>query len=125
MTRKSFTGYVREGDPLDFDVNGQVFRCIPVLPGTKVLDFTAGMDENNPAKMAEVLTELLDFCIVPEQLDEWHAFADDPKNGVGFELLSEIAGYLLEEYVGRPLSSSDKSSDGPVPVGPLQTAQPS
>jgi len=125
MTKsKSFTGY-QKTDDIEFDVNGTTFRCIPMLPGVTLLEFTSTLDEGNPSAMASSVIKLLDTAIVAEQHEEWHAFASDPANGVTMDLLGEIAGYLVEEYVGRPLPQSEGSSDGPVPIGPLRPAQPS
>lgn len=123
--RKSFKAYVPEDSDVAFDVNGTEFKCIPMMTGTALLDFTSRMDETNPATMARAVTELLDLVIDPEQLEAWHVFAADPVNGVSMELLAEIAGWITEEYVGHPTGPSDSSSDGPVPTGPLRPAKPS
>lgn len=108
MATKKFTTY----QPLDLppiEINDEKFP-LQFVPGQVVLDFIAGADTEDPAAMATTVTALLDAAIQPERLDEWHAYIRDPKNFVGLDTLSEIAGFVAEVVSAgnphqQPLSS--------------------
>jgi hypothetical protein len=101
MTRKSFTTYKPvKGE--EFDINGRVFQLRAAVPGDVLLDFLSGADTEDPGAMARTIRSLLDAAIIPEQLDEWHAFIRDEENAVNLNLLSEIAGFVSEKLSANP-----------------------
>ena len=118
MARKSFQGYVSK-EVIKFDLmppNGDgetlTVKGVPMIPGSVLLDFLSNTSVEDPGTLAVTVMKLLQAAVVPEQWDEFRAFVDDPKNGVGLELLSEISGYLAESYSGRPTSPQEPSLPG-------------
>ena len=115
--RRSFKGYTAKKG-IEFDLvppnGGQtlVIRGIPMIPGSVLLDFLSGVNEDDPGGMARTIMHMIQSAVVPEQWDEFREFIDDPKNGVGLSMLSEIAGYLAESYSVRPTLPQEPSSTG-------------
>lgn len=101
--RKSFTTKPAVADDnVEIEINGTVFPCTDIIPGQVMLDFLAQMDMDDPASLAKSLDALFAAALMPEHLEAWKAFTRDPVNRIDIEKLSEIAGWLAEEFSGRP-----------------------
>jgi hypothetical protein len=107
MATKSFKGYVSK-TPIEFDLespDGQhkiTIHCRSTVPGSRFLDFMskAGGTEDF-AGMSKAVRDIFDATIIAEDVPMFWAFCDDPDNGIDLETLSEIAGWLSEQYAGE------------------------
>lgn len=107
--RKSFTSATYNNpivDEREVELNGETFKLVDMIPGAVLLDFLANQDMEDPAAMAKVLYSLFDEAIIPEDVERFKAFIRDPKAKVDLEVLAEVAGYIAEEFSGRPLPQS-------------------
>jgi hypothetical protein len=113
---KSFKGYV-PATPVEFDLESPDgartvhIRCKPSVPGSRFLDFmanTSGSDDY--AGMSRAVKDVLNAAIADEDQPAFWGFCDDPNNGISIEGLSEIAGWLSEQFAGeRPTQPSAPS----------------
>lgn len=116
MANKSFKGFVPE-EVVSFDLVSPdgtrtvTIRCKPSVPGSKFLEFMSvagpgGMEDF--AGLAKTVREVLITAIDERDIDAFWEFVDDPRNGIGLEKLSEIGGYLAEQFAGgeRPTTRS-------------------
>lgn len=106
---RSFSSKPKDGEktvePPTFDLNGQEFTGRPRLPGAVVLNFIASADDEGGA-VAKQLLGFFDAALVPESLDRFKAVINDPDEVVELETLSEIVGWLIEQYTSRPTVAS-------------------
>lgn len=112
--RKSFGSPDAPVEPIEIEVNGEVFLVNQRIPGPVMLSFLADADETRPDKMAQSLQKFLGLAIEPDDRERWEKFISDPDNVVTIDLLAEIAGWLVETLSGggeavRPTSPSSES----------------
>ena len=98
--RKSFGSPDKPIAPLEIDVNGEVFNVNTRIPGGVLLDFMELINDDNPQEAAKALKEFFNLVIKAEDQERWNTFLRDPEKGPDLELLSEVAGYLMEEIGG-------------------------
>ena len=98
--RKSFGTPDKPIAPLEIEVNGEVFNVNTRIPGAVLLDFMEQIDVDNPQESAGALKRFFELAIKPEDYERWNTFLRDPEKGPSIELLSEVAGYLMEEIGG-------------------------
>ena len=114
---KTFRGYVPIEAPT-FDLESPdgarkvTIKCVGMLPGKRFLDFLGNLSGNDQMAMAAGINNLFKAAIKEESYQTFQDFCDVPENGIGLELLSEIAGHIGELYSGRPTRPSAPSSDG-------------
>ena len=105
---KTFKGYV-PAEPVSFTLespdgsNRLEVRCKPI-PGSLFLDFIGRAESAEDfGAMAKAVKDILTAAIAEDCIDAFWSFADDPANGVTLDTLSEISGYLAEQFAGdRP-----------------------
>ena len=101
--RKSISARSRMNqDPIELEIDDNVFQCQRNIPGIVLLDFMGNIDEDEPSTMAKALNELIFSCLEEHERERFKTYISDPENGVDIEALSEIAGWLAEQYTGRP-----------------------
>lgn len=76
-------------------------RCKPNVPGSRFLEFMSKADNENPGTMATAVKEVIDQALDEDSQATFWEFADDPRNGIDLETLSEIAGWLSETFAGN------------------------
>lgn len=118
-TRKSFSTATNK-KPIEFDIDGQVFKCHPQMAAGMLMRFAEvlGDDSNGEeltpaeqsAKGKEQITVLRDYfhsALLPEYHADWDHLLNDPNIAISVDTLTEIAAYLAEEYSGgRPTDSA-------------------
>lgn len=119
MATKSFKGFVPERG-IEFELENPdgsrrlTIHCKAAVPGSKFLEFMAAAGSSGPGNegmdfvaMAKTVREVFEVAITPDDLPMFWAFVDDPDNGIGLEQLSEIGGWLAQQFAGeRPTTPS-------------------
>lgn len=114
MATKSFKGFVPDHG-VEFDLENPsgsrrlTIHCNAAVPGSKFLEFMAAAGGGNEdfVAMAKTVREVFEVAIVPADVPLFWAFVDDPDNGIGLEQLSEIGGWLAQQFAGeRPTTPS-------------------
>lgn len=106
---RSFTPKKKNETPLTFDLFDEVFEAYPAVQGTVVLEFVASIadtDEDNGAGAAAAILGFFEKTLKPESLKRFTALTHDPERVIDAEELSEIVGWLMEEYTDRPTTAS-------------------
>jgi hypothetical protein len=106
---KSFKGYM-PAQAIEFDLespDGQrkvTIHCKTSIPGSKFLDFIGQAQSTEDfAGLSHAVKDILNAAIKDEDHAEFWAFCDVPENGIGLHELSEIAGWMSEQFAGdRP-----------------------
>lgn len=123
MRRKTFSAKKSGTDDvviLDLeDPNGNAvsFRCNSKIPGMVLVDFISEMDEDKPAAVGGMLQGLFKHAIAEDEYERFTEYVRDIKNEVDLEMLSEMAGWLAEQYSGNPTMSSSSSTNGSSTTG--------
>lgn len=93
--------------PVSFDIDDERFFCHPSAAGSTILEFVGATEEGGGAVAARILPFFND--VMPEdEYARFREYIDDPKRQVDIEVLSDIVGYLAEEYTsGRPTERSE------------------
>lgn len=113
-------------DVVILDVNDDhSFHCSPTIPGMLLVDFITMMDEDDPKSMGEGLQQFFSAAL-GDNYDGFLAVTRDPANEIDINDLSEMAGWLAEQYSdGNPTVLSQLSSGGSEPTGPGSEDAPS
>lgn len=117
MAIKKFKGYVSD-EPIVIELESpdgesvSTFKCRRAVAGSKILDFLSETNEEDPASMARAVFGLLESALEPDQWEGFRAFVDSADNGVSLEVLSEIAGWVAEQYSARPTQPQLQSLAG-------------
>lgn len=91
-------------EPLTFELYGETFTAHPQIQGAVILEFiSAGDDAAGPA--GQILS-FFGSALEEESLARFTALIHDPEKIVDMELLTEILGWLIEEYTSRPTTAS-------------------
>lgn len=112
---RTFKGYVPI-EPPSFDLESPdgerkfTVACVGMLPGSKFLDFLGQVDSEDTKGMVKAIDDLLRTAVRKDAWDGFKAFIDEPANGIGIDVLGEIAGYIGELYSRRPTAPSVPSS---------------
>lgn len=117
MAIKKFKGYVSD-EPIFIELespdgtDSSKFKCRRAVAGSRILDFLAQTNEEDPASMARAVFGLLESAVEADQWEGFREFVDNENNGIDLETLSEIAGWVAEQYSGRPTEPSPLSLAG-------------
>lgn len=114
---KSFKGYLPP-KAIEFELASPdgtrtlTVHCKPTIPGSKFLDFMAqATDAGDFAGLSRAVKDVLNAAVVVDEQAAFWAFCDEPDNGIDISTLSEIAGYLSEQFAGeRPTAPSGASA---------------
>ena len=100
--RKAFsTRKAVAAEPIELEVNGTIFHCETAIPGMVLLDFVATVDLDNPAAAGSAIQGFFKTVIVDADYEAFEKYVRDPANDVDMETLSEMAGWLAEQYMGE------------------------
>lgn len=98
--------------PVTFDIEGvdtedneyvEAFTARPTIPGIAIMEFA---DKGASGAGMGAMLELYEAAMEEEEYKRFDKFVHDPKNIVELETLTELAGYLVEEYTSRPTKAS-------------------
>jgi hypothetical protein len=89
-------------EPISFMIHGEEFHCVPALQGKALLGFVAESQSADPATQAAVIEKFFDKVLLEESLARFTALQDSKDKIVSVETLSEILGWVVEQYTVRP-----------------------
>ena len=114
MRRKKFSTYTDKGsdDVVILDINDREFKCKSRIPGIVLMRWVSKLDMEDPAAAAGAVEELLRAAIAPDDQDDFFEYVEDPANNVDLQTLSQMAGWLVEQFTGNPTQQSSDSSPG-------------
>jgi hypothetical protein len=89
-------------EPISFKLHGEDFDCIPRLQGKTLLEFVELANSENAGDSAKVTRTFFSKVMTDATYERFNALLDDKEKIVTVETLSEIIGWLIEEYSDRP-----------------------
>ena len=104
---KDFGAPEVNNDPISFALFGETFECIPALPGKFLLDLISESSSDDPVAASAIVMKFFDIVLTEESNIRFNALAMDPNRVVPVETLSEITGWLVEEYTARPFEQPE------------------
>jgi hypothetical protein len=115
MARKVFdyTPPVGSETP-EFEVAGEVFHCLPTgdVSSLDVLDFIAGLTGDSGVVRIQTMIKLVDTFIAADDVERFRKTVQDKR--VPLPTLSDIASWVLDEYLNFPTRAAGQSSNGSV-----------
>ena len=95
-------GDASKKEPISFKLWDQEFHCVPVIQGKLLLEIVSDSTSEDASKSALVMDKFFTAVIKPESKKEFDTLLSDPEKVTTLETLSEIVGWLMEEYSNRP-----------------------
>jgi hypothetical protein len=92
--------------PLGFDIAGESFEVLAEAPGIILLEFIEATTSDEKGASAAALTRFLRSVMADGEWVRLSAVLHDPKNRIDIKTISEIVGYIIEEYSSRPSEAS-------------------
>lgn len=101
-------------EPISFKLHNEEFHCRPSLQGKVLLEMAASAQAtgDDTSAAATMIDSFFAKALLPESLDRFNALLTDPERIVTVETLGEIAGWLTEQYSGRPQQGPEQSASG-------------
>lgn len=100
-------------EEISFKLHGEEFSCRPAMQGKVLLDLVAkSSNQENPGEAAEMIGSFFKIVLLPESYERFDALVTDPDRIVPIETLSEIVGWLVEQYSDRPTKRPEPSPSG-------------
>jgi hypothetical protein len=96
-------------EPISFKLWGEDFHCVPVIQGKLLLEIVSDSTSDDPAKSALVMDKFFTAVLKPESKKKFDELLSDQEKITTLETLSEIVGWLMEEYSDRPKEQSTDS----------------
>lgn len=124
---KKFTGGKRISDyePLEFELNGNVFKCRPAIQGTVMLEFIKKTSSENGGDAATALYDFLQSSMPEEEYVRLDKLLKNPEVIIEIETIGEVVTWLIEQYSKRPTQQPEPSSNGEPTSGTSSTDEPS
>jgi hypothetical protein len=89
-------------EPISFMIYGEEFHCAPALQGKALLGFVSESQSADPATQASVIEKFFDKVLLEESLERFTTLQESKDRIVSVETLSEILGWVVEQYTVRP-----------------------
>lgn len=96
---------------ISFILGETLYTCKPDIQGAVILEFIAAAETGSAGAAAKILPFFEDVLPEPD-LVKFMAHLKSKDEIVELETLSDLVGYLIEEYTERPTEESEKSEDG-------------
>jgi len=99
-------------EPLTFKLYEQEFQCKPALQGKVLLEMAVAGAQDDGAESAKLVETFFAKALLPESLERFNTLLGDSEKIVTVDMLGEIAGWLTEQYSGRPQLGPEQSASG-------------
>lgn len=96
-----------------FTVDGDVFECVPVLPGATIAAMARLSNTTDPAKQLSEIADVLEMTLVPASAELFASRWKDTERPITMAQVAEIVKWVMTEYSGgRPTSAPSDGSAG-------------
>jgi hypothetical protein len=106
------TGGSVNTEPVSFKLHGEEFECHKNLQGSALLSMASAGDGADASTAAKTMYKFFETALTKESYAKFSVLLSDPEKIVTVETLAEIAGWLVEQYSGRPISGPEQSVNG-------------
>lgn len=120
---KKFAGgtNISDFEPLEFELNSQLFTCKPAIQGSVLLEFVRDADGDSGGDSAKALYNFLEAAMSKEEYAKLDAVLHNEEVIIDVELIGAIVSWLVEEYSARPTTPPGDSSHGQLTSGTSST----
>lgn len=118
MPHKEFAAATNT-EPVTFLVGGDLFKAAPQCPAGVMLAVASSSSETSAA---QATVDFLNAVLLPESRELFNQRLVDAANPISMTQLTDILGWLMEVYTGRPTVTPSPSPAGPSPSGESSTA---
>ncbi len=115
MAHKDFLVPASTLGPPTFSIAGQDFTCLAEPPAGVLTDLIAAA-EGTVSAQASSTTGFIEGVLPDADAARFNALIHAKDTVIPIELLSEILGWLVEQYTSRPTTPSSPSLPGPPPT---------
>lgn len=102
-------GTGEKAEPLSFKLYNEEFHCMPRIQGKVMLEIVEMANTDDAATSAKTIRTFFNNVLLAESLIRFDSLIEDKEKIVSVETLSEIVGWLLEQYGDRPNSQPEAS----------------
>ena len=96
-----------------FTLGGHVFETLREVRPEAMMAYEALDATGDLSDTMRVMDDLIRGCVRPEHREMWDALrADESIDPIGIDTISNLAVWLIEQVVARPLGAPSGSSDG-------------
>jgi hypothetical protein len=95
-------GDAGEREPISFKLWEHEFHCVPVIQGKLLLDIVSDSTSEDASRSSQVMEKFFSAVLKPESKKKFDEVLSDPDKITTLETLTEIVGWLMEEYSNRP-----------------------
>jgi hypothetical protein len=93
----------KPAEPLSFKLHGEDFACKPKMQGIVLLDLVSKSSaQDNPGEAAAIINKFFELVLIAESYERFDALVQSDDRIVDVEQLSDIVGWLVEQYSDRP-----------------------
>ena len=89
-------------EPISFKLWDQEFHCVPAIQGRLLLDIVSDSSSEDVSKSSQVMDKFFNAVLKPESKKAFDEILSDQEKITSLETLTEIVGWLMEEYSNRP-----------------------
>lgn len=89
-------------EDVSFKLHGEDFNCVKQIQGKVLLDLIAKSSSDDPSVSAEIMSGFFKNVLTDESYKRFDKLVHDKEKIVHVETLSEIVGWLIEQYSERP-----------------------
>lgn len=100
-----------EDSQVGFVLGETKYRCKGDIQGAVILDFIAAAEDGASGAAAKIIP-FFESVLPAAEFTKFSAQLKSEDEIIEIETLSEIVGYLIEEYTERPTQESEKLEDG-------------
>ncbi len=113
-----FKDFTKKRSEIAFGLDGETFECVKALAPDDLQKFALAMQGNGSEEkiaidvMLERVKNAFGFVLQDEAKPRFLAKFSDRENPVDIEQLTDIVGWLTEQYTARPTEPSSDSLTG-------------
>lgn len=125
MPARNFNDRRRAQERVTFIIgpNEHEFRCKMRVRPEVIVDYEQLPDDAPAREVLAVLDRMIPDLLIEDDHEPWRALrAEEGDEAVELGELAELAAWLVESVVNRPLAADSSSSDGPSTTGTPSTA---
>lgn len=122
--RRAAPSAIEGAEPIEFNLDGDVFTAYPPSPGQLALLISAQADSREVTESIAAVIDFLNGILDEDAQAVFRRRLLDREDPFDFDSVNEIVEGLIEEWSARPTQPSSDSPSLPKTAGSRSTAKP-
>jgi len=101
----------RDLEPVAFQLGGERFECVPVMPAQVMFDFLAG-GSSTVERFQTAVAFIVGVLVEPDGEERFRKVLDTRDDPIDYDTLSALVAWLVSTYTGRPTTRPSASPSG-------------